>query len=145
MRILLQRVSEARVDVAGEKVGSIGPGLLLFIGLTHGDTREQARKASEKIAALRVFADEQGKMNLSLKELRGEVLVVSQFTLYADTKKGRRPSYVQAAPPEKAEELYLYFIQALEAQGLHVQKGRFGAKMSVSLINEGPVTLFLES
>jgi D-tyrosyl-tRNA(Tyr) deacylase len=132
-------VGSASVSVDGERVAEIGPGLLVLLGVRRGDTEEQADRLARKIGALRVFEDDEGKMNLSVGDVRGEVLCVSQFTLYGDTRKGNRPSFVEAAPPEEAEPLYERVRQALGARG-----GRFGARMSVELINEGPVTLVVE-
>ena len=144
MRILVQRVKEAQVTVAGQTVGKIGKGLLLFVGITHTDGEGEALFLAEKVAHLRIFADEGGKMNRSLLEEGGEVLSVSQFTLYGDARKGRRPNFTAAAPPEKAEALYQTFNAALRGLGLKVETGRFGAAMEVALINDGPVTLMLE-
>ena len=144
MRILLQRVTEAAVRIDGEVVGQCGRGFLLFIGITHTDTRKDADFLAEKCGNLRVFEDENGKLNRSLKEVGGEILAVSQFTLYADASHGRRPSFTQAAPGAISEPLYEYFVQQLRNQGLHVETGRFGADMKVSLINDGPVTILLE-
>jgi D-tyrosyl-tRNA(Tyr) deacylase len=139
VRAVVQRVGSASVTVDGERVAEIGPGLLVLLGVRRGDTEEQADRLARKIRALRVFEDDEGKMNLSVGDVRGEVLCVSQFTLYGDTRKGNRPSFVEAAPPEEAEPLYERVRQALGARG-----GRFGARMSVELINEGPVTLVVE-
>jgi D-tyrosyl-tRNA(Tyr) deacylase len=139
VRAVVQRVGSASVSVDGEQVAEIGPGLLVLLGVRRGDTEEQADRLARKIRALRVFEDDEGKMNLSVGDVRGEVLCVSQFTLYGDTRKGNRPSFVEAAPPEEAEPLYERVRQALGARG-----GRFGARMSVELINEGPVTLVVE-
>ena len=144
MRILLQRVLEAAVRIDGEVVGRCGRGFLLFIGITHTDTQRDADFLAEKCGNLRVFEDENGKLNLSLKEVGGEILAVSQFTLYADASHGRRPSFTKAAPGTISEPLYEYFVQQLRAQGLPVETGRFGADMKVSLINDGPVTILLE-
>jgi len=144
VRIVLQRVERAAVRVGTEAVGSIGAGLLLLVGVGHGDDRLDLAGAARKILDLRVFQDAEGKMNLSLRELQGEVLAVSQFTLYGDTRKGRRPSYTHAAPPEVAEPVFNALIDALRAEGARVAMGRFGAHMSVELVNDGPVTLVLE-
>ena len=144
MRIVLQRVERAAVRVGAEAVGSIGAGLLLLVGVGHGDDRLDLAGAARKILDLRVFQDAEGKMNLSLRELQGEVLAVSQFTLYGDTRKGRRPSYTHAAPPEIAEPVFDALVEALRAEGARVAVGRFGAQMSVELVNDGPVTLVLE-
>jgi len=144
VRIVLQRVERAAVHVGAEAVGSIGAGLLLLVGVGHGDDRLDLAGAARKILDLRVFQDAEGKMNLSLRELRGDVLAVSQFTLYGDTRKGRRPSYTHAAPPEVAEPVFNALVEALRAGGACVAVGRFGAHMSVELVNDGPVTLVLE-
>ncbi|HBT48084.1 MAG TPA: D-tyrosyl-tRNA(Tyr) deacylase [Peptococcaceae bacterium] len=145
MRAVVQRVSRARVIAGGEEIGGIGPGLLVFLGVGIGDTVQDARYLAEKIAGLRIFADEEGKLNLAVKDVGGGVLVVSQFTLYGDCRKGRRPSFTEAAPPAVAEELYREFISAVEEQGLKVASGRFQAHMEVELVNDGPVTLLLDS
>src|SRR5215207_8192476 len=139
MRALVQRVSEAAVSVDGEEVARIGPGLLVLLGVRRGDGPDDADRIARKLRALRVFEDEEGRMNLSLEDVGGEVLCVSQFTLYGDARKGNRPSFVAAAPPEEAEQLYERVLVALGAQG-----GRFGARMSVALVNDGPVTLLVE-
>ncbi len=139
MRALVQRVGEAAVEVDGEEVARIGPGLLVLLGVRRGDRAEQADRLAHKLLALRVFEDDAGKMNLSVGDVSGEVLCVSQFTLYGDARKGNRPSFVDAAPPDEAEPLYERVRDALGAQG-----GVFGALMSVSLVNDGPVTLLLE-
>ncbi|MCB2212398.1 D-tyrosyl-tRNA(Tyr) deacylase [bacterium] len=145
MRIVLQRVSSASVTVEGEVVGKIGPGFVLLVGATHDDTEAEADWLADKVAGLRIFEDDEGKMNLSLSDQPNpSVLVVSQFTLYADSRKGRRPSFVHAARPEQAEPLVAYFAKRLQEAGLHVETGRFGAMMQVSLVNDGPVTLLLE-
>lgn len=145
MRVLLQRVTRAGVRVEGEEIASIGAGLLLFLGVTHGDARAEADWLADKVAGLRIFSDEAGKMNLSVADIGGEVLVVSQFTLYGDCRKGRRPGFDQAAPPGPANELYEYFMARLRAKGLTVAAGRFAALMDVSLVNDGPVTFILDS
>jgi D-tyrosyl-tRNA(Tyr) deacylase len=139
VRALVQRVSEASVTVDGEQVSSIGPGLLVLLGVTHGDGPDDADRMARKLLALRIFEDAGGKMNLSVEDAGGEVLCVSQFTLYGDTRKGNRPSFVDAAPPEEAEPLYERVREALGARG-----GVFGARMEVSLVNDGPVTLTVE-
>jgi D-tyrosyl-tRNA(Tyr) deacylase len=140
MRALVQRVSEASVTVGGEEVASIGRGLLVLLGVRRGDGEAEADRLASKLLALRVFEDSEGKMNLSVGEVGGEVLCVSQFTLYGDTRKGNRPSFVDAAPPEEAEPLYERVRSTLGAKG-----GVFGARMAVSLVNDGPVTLLLEA
>ncbi|TBH21933.1 D-aminoacyl-tRNA deacylase [Thermus thermamylovorans] len=145
MRAVVQRVSEASVEVEGEVVGRIALGLLVLLGVGQGDTVEDALYLSRKIVALRIFPDEAGKMNLSLKEVGGEVLLVSQFTLYADTRKGNRPSFIQAAPPDLGKRLYEAAIEAFLQQGVHVETGVYGAHMRVHLVNDGPVTLVLDS
>ena len=144
MRVVLQRVERAAVRVGAEPVGSIGAGLLLLVGVGHGDERLDLAGAARKVLDLRVFPDADGKMNLSLRDLGGDVLAVSQFTLYGDTRKGRRPGYTHAAPPEVAEPVFNAFVRALQAAGTRVAVGRFGAHMSVELVNDGPVTLVLE-
>jgi D-aminoacyl-tRNA deacylase len=145
MRALVQRVSSASVEVAGEVVGAIDRGLLVLLGVTHDDTPEIAERLAEKAASLRIFNDDQGKFNLSLRDVHGAVLVVSQFTLYADTRKGQRPSFLQAAQPSAARVLVDHFATALRRRDLPVASGVFGAHMRVSLINDGPVTLMLDS
>jgi D-aminoacyl-tRNA deacylase len=145
LRIVLQRVKEASVTVAGERISAIGPGLLLLVGVAQGDGETEADWLAEKIAGLRIMADQEGKMNRSVKEIGGAVLAVSQFTLLADTRKGRRPSFVGAAPPEEATRLFDYFCERLCAVGVErVETGRFGAMMEVALVNDGPVTIVLE-
>lgn len=145
MRIVLQRVSSARVVVDGAVAGEIGPGLLVLLGVTHGDTEEQARLLAGKVARLRIFEDDQGKMNRSVADAGGSVLVVSQFTLYGDCRKGRRPSFDAAAPPEHARALYERFVAEVRALGLPVATGVFQAHMQVELVNDGPVTMVLDS
>jgi len=145
VRAVVQRVSEARVTVDGEVVGAIGTGLAVLVGATHTDTEADARWLARKIAHLRIFEDEAGKMNRSVKEVEGQVLVVSQFTLYADARRGRRPSFVNAARPEVAEPLVERLVAFLRAEGLSVETGRFRAMMQVCLCNEGPVTIILET
>lgn len=144
MRAVLQRVARARVAIDGGIVGEIGRGLLVLLGITHDDTTEQARWLAEKIASLRIFQDDEGKMNRDVGEIGGAVLIVSQFTLYGDARKGRRPSFIDAAPPEKAIPLYEAFINAVKALGLPTATGRFGAMMQVEVVNDGPVTLIVE-
>ena len=145
MRALVQRVSQARVRVDDEVVGEIGGGLLALVGVTHDDGPAQAAKLADKIANLRVFEDDAGKMNRSMLDIGGEVLVVSQFTLYGDTRKGRRPAFVDAAPPEVAEPLCDRVVDQLVAAGVaKVETGRFRTDMAVELINDGPVTLMIE-
>jgi D-tyrosyl-tRNA(Tyr) deacylase len=145
MRAVLQRVRQARVRVGDEVTGEIGPGLLVLLGVAQGDTPEQARWLAEKVVGLRIFQDGEGKMNRDVAEAGGAVLVVSQFTLYGDCRKGRRPSFVGAAPPETAVPLYETFIEAVRALGVPVATGRFGAMMDVELVNAGPVTLIVDS
>jgi D-aminoacyl-tRNA deacylase len=144
MRIVLQRVSRARVTVEGRVTGEIGRGLLLLTGFTAGDTDETLAWMTEKVIGLRIFPDDEGKMNRSVEEIGGGLLVVSQFTLYGETRKGRRPSFIDAARPEIAIPLYERFLEMLQAAGLPVQTGEFGAHMDVELVNDGPVTLILE-
>jgi D-aminoacyl-tRNA deacylase len=145
MRAVVQRVSHAQVVVEGEVVGKIGRGLLVLLGVTHSDTAAQADWLAEKIVGLRIFPDDEDKMNRSVGDINGGMLIVSQFTLYGDCAKGRRPSFVAAAPPEIAVPLYERFIDAVKAQGVPVATGKFGAMMKVELVNDGPVTLMLES
>ncbi|MEN8135263.1 MAG: D-aminoacyl-tRNA deacylase [Thermodesulfobacteriota bacterium] len=145
MRAVIQRVSSCTVTVDEEITGQIDSGLLVLLGVRAGDSEKDADYLAEKIANLRIFADNDAKMNLSVKDSGGEVLVVSQFTLYGDCRKGRRPSYNDAAPPEVAEHLYKYFVNAVQEQGLPVATGRFQAMMEVTLINDGPVTILLDS
>lgn len=145
MRALLQRVSEASVAVSGDTIGSIGQGLLVFLGIAEEDGPEDLEHLLKKIPALRIFEDENGKMNLSLADKGGSLLVISQFTLIADTTKGNRPSFFRAAKPEKAEGLYKEFVARLRVSGMKVQTGRFGADMKVRLLNDGPVTILLDT
>jgi D-tyrosyl-tRNA(Tyr) deacylase len=145
VRLIIQRVKGASVSVEGETVGHIGPGLCLFLAVAKGDRKEDADYLAGKVSELRIFEDEGGKMNSSLKEVNGGALVVSEFTLYGDCTKGRRPSFSQAAPPHEAEGLCNYFVQRLEDSGLQVATGKFQAKMEVGIINDGPVTLILDS
>ncbi|HUH99140.1 MAG TPA: D-aminoacyl-tRNA deacylase [Anaerolineales bacterium] len=144
MRALIQRVSEAGVTVNGQVVSKIGKGLLIFLGIGQGDDEAQARFLSEKVAHLRIFEDQQGKTNLSLLEVKGEALVVSQFTLYADARGGRRPSFTAAALPEVAGPLVDRFVELLHGQGVPTQTGRFGEHMLVEIHNDGPLTIWLE-
>ena len=146
MRVVVQRCSRAEVRIDGAVVGTIGRGFLLLVGVTDGDTKTDAEVLARKVAQMRVFEDEQGKMNLSLHEVDGAILSISQFTLYADCKKGNRPSFIKAARPEIAEPLYDYFNEQLRSlYGLHVETGRFGADMKVDFINDGPVTILLDT
>lgn len=145
MRAVLQRVTQASVTVDGRVTGKIGPGLLVLLGVGRSDTSESAAKLAEKTANLRIFSDEAGKMNLSLLDIAGAALVVSQFTLFGDTSGGRRPSYIQAAPPEEANRLYEEFVSALRALNINVETGIFQAHMQVELVNDGPVTLLLDT
>lgn len=144
MRALLQRVSRAQVSVAGEVVGAIGPGFVVLLGVTHSDTPAEADWLANKITGIRLFEDAEGKMNAALADVDGSVLVVSQFTLYGDARKGRRPSFTDAARPEHAEPLVDYFVEQLRRQGLAVATGIFGAAMDVEIHNDGPVTLMVE-
>ena len=145
MRVVVQRSKQARVDVDGLTVAEISHGLVLLVGVTHEDTEQDARYAADKIAGLRIFEDESGKMNLSVVETAGAILSVSQFTLYADCRKGKRPNFMAAARPEHARPLYEQFNENLRAHGLKVEAGIFGAMMNVSLTNEGPVTIIIDS
>jgi D-tyrosyl-tRNA(Tyr) deacylase len=145
MRVVLQRVKEAHVDVAGETVGSISAGLLILLGVASADTRQDVEYLADKIINLRIFTDDARRMNRSILEVGGSLLVVSQFTLYGDCKKGRRPSFDQAAQPEQAHQLYQYFIERLSSGNIIVQSGVFQAEMEVHLVNDGPVTFVLDS
>ena len=145
MRALIQRVSQARVEVEGATLCETGPGLLVLICAMQGDTQAQADKLAAKIAKLRIFPDEDGRMNLSILDIRGSALIVSQFTLAADTSRGNRPGFSSAAPPQDGERLYDYFCRQVSLQGISVATGRFGADMDVSLINKGPVTIWMDS
>ena len=144
MRVLIQRVSHASVTVEQQTISSIGKGLLILLGIGHGDGEEQVQVLAEKTANLRIFEDEQGKTNLSILDVKGEAIVVSQFTLYADSRKGRRPSFIDAALPEIAEPLVNRFIELLRSHGVPTQTGKFGAHMQVEIHNDGPVTIWLE-
>ncbi len=144
MKLVLQRVSSASVEVDGKVVGEIGKGLLVLLGVTHGDDESVIPWLVNKTAEMRIFEDDEGKMNRSLTDIGGEMLVVSQFTLYARCKKGRRPDFIEAAKPEKAERLYEEFVRQVRAMGVTVQTGVFGAHMQVGLVNDGPVTIILE-
>lgn len=145
MKAVIQRTDSAKVEVEGNITGEIKKGLLVFLGVTHEDTEKEADYLSDKIVNLRIFSDNEDKMNLSLLDIKGEILVVSQFTLYADTKKGRRPSFVKAARPEKAESLYNYFVNSLSEKGLRPETGRFQEMMNVSILNSGPVTIIIDT
>lgn len=145
MRAVVQRVSAAFVTVEGRKVGTIGPGLLVLLGVARGDTEKDGEYLAEKLAGLRIFEDEEEKMNRSVAQIGGSILLVSQFTLYGDVRHGRRPSFTQAAPPEEANRLYEDLAQKLRDKGLTVETGQFQAHMEVSLVNDGPVTILLDS
>ena len=145
MRAVIQRVSRARVRVDGQTTGEIGQGLLILLGVGQGDTSREADYLLDKIINLRIFEDAGGKMNLSLLETGGQLMVISQFTLYADCRKGRRPSFTDAAPPEEAQKLYDYFVDAARHRGMQVATGVFQAFMEVELVNSGPVTILLDS
>lgn len=145
MRAVIQRVSHAEVRVKNEVAGSIGPGILLLLGVSVDDTEKDAEYLLEKTVNVRIFEDEEGKMNRSLLDNHGELLVVSQFTLYGDTRRGRRPSYIKAAAPDKANELYEFFVRSAREQIKKVETGRFQAMMDVELVNDGPVTIMLDS
>jgi D-tyrosyl-tRNA(Tyr) deacylase len=145
MKALVQRVSRASVSVNDGIVGKIGPGLVVFLGVAQGDSKEDASYLASKVANLRIFADEASKFALSALETRGDILVVSQFTLLADSRKGRRPSFTEAAPPELAEELYKFFVEQIHSTGLKVETGLFQEHMLVEIHNDGPVTILLES
>lgn len=145
MRIVLQRVKYASVKVDGELCGKTDGGYMLLFGAGHGDTEEICRKLADKTAKLRIFSDENDKINLSLADVGGTILVVPQFTLYADCRKGNRPNFIQAAKPDEANRLYEYFVEYLRSKGFHVETGSFGADMKVELLNDGPFTLILDS
>jgi len=145
MKALLQRVTRASVSIGNEEVGKIGQGLVVFLGVASGDTEKDAQYLAQKIVNLRIFADKEGKFNLSALDINAELLLVSQFTLLADTKKGRRPSFTEAAAPVQAEELFQYFVEQTRATGLKVATGRFQAYMQVEIHNDGPVTIMLDS
>lgn len=145
MRALIQRVKQAKVEISEKTIGEIGKGLLILLGVAHSDTDSDIQFLVDKISNLRIFDDSEGKMNLSLLDVKGEALVVSQFTLYADCRKGRRPSFTDAALPEFANEMYKKFVQKFKYMGLKVEQGEFGAMMDVSLVNWGPVTIMLDS
>ncbi|MDW0117440.1 D-aminoacyl-tRNA deacylase [Sporosarcina thermotolerans] len=145
MRVILQRSGKASVTVAGEVTGSIDKGYVLLVGVTHEDTKQDADYIVKKIAGLRLWEDDEGKMNHAIDKVEGAILSVSQFTLYGDVRKGRRPSFIEAARPEHAEPLWNYFNDALREQGLQVETGIFGAMMDVELVNDGPVTIIIES
>ncbi len=145
MRAVVQRVKRAEVRVGGELVSQIGPGLLVLVGVSKDDEEKDVRYLAGKITGLRIFEDQNGKLNLSVKDVGGEVLLVSNFTLYGDGRKGKRPSFDRAAPPEKAEQLYLLLAEQIAAEGVLVKTGRFRAYMEVELVNDGPVTILLDS
>ncbi len=145
MRCVVQRVKEASVTVAGETVGKIGPGYMVLIGVSVEDTEKDVRYMADKVPNLRIFEDAEDKMNLSLKDVGGEILAVSQFTLYGDARGGRRPSFIAAARPEAANELYEQLVASWRTQGIHVETGRFRTHMEVGLVNDGPVTILLDS
>ena len=145
MKLVIQRVKNAKVDVDNKTIGQIGQGFLVLLGVGPEDTTKNADYLIQKLINLRVFKDSEDKMNLSIKDISGELLIVSQFTLYADCKKGNRPSFINAAPPDKANELYEYFVNQTKNTGIKVQTGSFGADMKVSLLNDGPVTIILEN
>lgn len=145
MKVVVQKVSRASVSVDGQVLAEIGTGLMLLVGVKAGDTKAEADYLSRKISKMRIFEDENDKLNLAVGEVEGEILSISQFTLLANTKKGNRPSFIEAAKPEEATALYQYFNQALRQEGLNVGEGKFGAQMEVSLINDGPVTIILDT
>lgn len=144
MRLVVQRVKNASVEVYGKVIGKIDEGLLVLLGVTHGDTKEKVDYLVRKLVNLRIFKDENNKMNLSVKDINGEILIVSQFTLYANTSEGNRPSFTEAAKPEVANELYEYFKKKCAETGINVQSGEFGADMKIRLVNDGPVTVIVE-
>jgi len=144
MRLVVQRVSKASCEVDGKITGKIDNGFMVLVGITHDDTKENADFLAKKLCNLRVFEDENEKMNLNIKQVGGKLLVISQFTLYADTTQGNRPSFINAAKPDYANDLYEYFMEKCKEEGLEVEKGIFGAHMNISLVNSGPVTIMLE-
>ena len=144
MRIVIQRVTSASVTVDGRVTGRIGTGYLVLLGVGQGDTEDDCRRLADKLINLRIFSDENGKINLSLSDVGGELLIVSQFTLYADCRKGNRPNFIQAGKPDEAERLYNYFADYCRSKGKHVETGIFGADMKVELVNDGPFTIVLE-
>lgn len=144
MKLVVQRVKNAKVEVKEKVVGKIDKGYMILVGITHEDTKETVEYLAKKVCSLRVFSDENGKMNLNIKDINGEMLIVSQFTLYADCVRGNRPSFTNAAKPEEANMLYEYFCEKVSENGIKVEKGIFGADMQVSLLNDGPVTIILE-
>jgi len=145
VKVLLQRVTRASVSVGDEVVGRIGQGLVIFVGVASGDTEKDAQYLAQKTVSLRIFSDEEGRFNLSALDIKGELLVVSQFTLLANTRKGRRPSFIEAAPPAQAEEIFERFVEQARATGLRVETGRFQQYMQVEIHNDGPVTILLDS
>lgn len=145
MRAVIQRVNHANVSVKGEKVGEIDRGIMVLLGVTHEDTLKDADYLVQKISHLRIFEDDSEKMNLSVKDVEGSILSVSQFTLYGDCRKGRRPNFMKAAKPDYAKECYDYFNQSIEKAGIHIESGVFGAMMDIEMVNSGPVTLILDS
>lgn len=145
MRTVIQRVSSSRVSVDGKTIGQIGPGMCILVGVAPADTEDDARRAAEKIVNLRIFADDAGKMDRSLLDTGGSALIISQFTLFADCRKGRRPSFTKAADPELGRSIYEYFSRCIEDLGVHVENGCFGADMSVEIVNDGPVTILIDS
>lgn len=145
MRLVIQRVNHAGVQVSGKEIASCGKGLLVLLGVTHDDSMEDVEYCASKTLGLRIFEDEDEKMNLSIQDIHGEILVVSQFTLYGDIRKGRRPSFVNSAKPDKANELYEEYVKYLQKENIPVSAGQFGADMKVELINDGPVTILVDS
>ena len=145
MRIVIQRVQNASVSVENKVIGEIDEGYMILVGVGEEDSEKDAEYLADKTAGLRLFDDDEGKINLSIKDVGGSILAISQFTLYADTKKGKRPSFVRAAKQEKAERLYEYFMSCLKSAGLRVEKGQFGAHMKIDMINDGPVTILIDS
>ncbi|WP_188206256.1 D-aminoacyl-tRNA deacylase [Alkalibacillus aidingensis] len=145
MKAVIQRVTEGSVEVEGQTTGSIKDGLVVLLGVTHDDTEEDLKYIADKVTNLRIFSDEEGKMNLSIKDIKGKILSISQFTLYGDSRKGRRPNFMNAAKPDQANQLYEQFNEYVELLGVPVETGAFGEHMKVSLLNDGPVTLILDS
>lgn len=145
MRAVVQRVKRCSVEVDGKIVGSIGKGLLVLLGIKNDDSKRDIEYIKDKILNLRIFEDDRSKMNLSLKDVSGQIMIVSQFTLYGDCRKGRRPSFIKAASPETAQGIYIDFVEEIKSTGIHVQQGVFQAHMDISIVNEGPVTIILDS
>lgn len=145
MKLVIQRVNKANVTVKGKEVGNIGKGLVILVGVGDGDTKQDAEYLAEKVSKLRIMSDDEGKMNLSVKDVYASILAISQFTLYADTSKGNRPSFIKAAKPERANEVYEHFVSEFKPTGIKVETGKFGEYMAISMVLDGPVTIILNS